>query len=80
MSKEGGGLDAEETAQFEDLWEAAVTNGVPLALRNHIISRMCPKIYGMFAVKLAVSLALAGGVGYTDGSGAGCPPFIPVLP
>ena len=30
--------------------------------RNHIISSLCPQVYGLYVVKLAVALVMAGGV------------------
>jgi len=40
-----------------------------LSGRNKIVSSICPDLYGMFAVKLALSLVLAGGVQRVDNSG-----------
>lgn len=34
----------------------------PLFARNYLISRICPQLYGMFLVKLAVALTIIGGV------------------
>ena len=34
----------------------------PLSARNQILSSLCPQVYGLYVVKLAVALALAGGV------------------
>ena len=30
--------------------------------RNHIIASLCPQVYGLYVVKLAVALVMAGGV------------------
>jgi DNA helicase MCM9 len=38
--------------------------------RNIILSSLCPKLYGMYIVKLAVSLVIAGGVVDYDTNGA----------
>lgn len=37
--------------------------------RNIILSSLCPKLYGMYIVKLAVCLVIAGGVSRRDQSG-----------
>lgn len=34
----------------------------PLSGRNKILSAFCPQVFGLYVVKLAVSLALIGGV------------------
>lgn len=34
----------------------------PLSARNWILSSLCPQVYGLYVVKLAVALVLAGGV------------------
>ena len=30
--------------------------------RNHILASLCPQVYGLYVVKLAVAMVLAGGV------------------
>lgn len=42
----------------------------PLKGRNKILSSICPQIYGLFLVKLAVALTLIGGCARQDDSGA----------
>ncbi len=37
--------------------------------RNIIIKSVCPQVYGLHAVKLALALVLIGGVQYTDSNG-----------
>lgn len=34
----------------------------PLTGRNQILTSFCPQVYGLYVVKLAVAMALAGGV------------------
>lgn len=34
----------------------------PLSARNRILASLCPQVYGLYVVKLAVALVLAGGV------------------
>lgn len=41
-----------------------------LSCRNFILKSICPQIYGMYLLKLIVSLSLIGGVSYTDPSGS----------
>ncbi|XP_062323591.1 DNA helicase MCM9 [Osmerus eperlanus] len=41
----------------------------PLAGRNHILMSLCPQVFGMYVVKLAVAMVLAGGVQRVDPSG-----------
>lgn len=37
----------------------------PLSARNRILASLCPQVYGLYVVKLAVALVLAGGVQVT---------------
>lgn len=37
--------------------------------RNHILLSLCPQVFGMYFIKLAASMVLAGGVQRTDSSG-----------
>ncbi|XP_062595563.1 DNA helicase MCM9-like, partial [Saccostrea cucullata] len=41
----------------------------PLTARNQILASLCPQVYGLYVVKLAVALVLAGGVQRIDDSG-----------
>lgn len=41
----------------------------PLSARNRILASLCPQVYGLYVVKLAVALVLAGGVQRVDESG-----------
>ena len=41
----------------------------PLRARNHILSSICPQVYGMFTVKLSIALTLIGGSNYMDNRG-----------
>ena len=46
--------------EFEKFWvDHELT---PLTGRNHILSCLCPQVYGLYVVKLAVAMVLAGGV------------------
>jgi len=53
--------------EFEEFWEKYKDN--PMQGRNQIISNICSQTFGMYIVKLAVALALIGGVRRVDPSG-----------
>nr|XP_054589720.1 DNA helicase MCM9 isoform X2 [Nothobranchius furzeri] len=52
---------------FDEFWEDYRHD--PLAGRNQILMSLCPKVFGMYVVKLAVAMVLAGGVQRVDSSG-----------
>eukprot|EP00879_Flechtneria_rotunda_P024600 GHRR01026096.1.p1 GENE.GHRR01026096.1~~GHRR01026096.1.p1 ORF type:complete len:579 (+),score=182.66 GHRR01026096.1:450-2186(+) len=54
--------------QFRDFW--AYHAKCPLKGRNKILASICPQIYGLFLVKLAVALTLIGGCARQDDSGS----------
>uniref|UniRef100_A0AAV1U299 DNA helicase n=1 Tax=Peronospora matthiolae TaxID=2874970 RepID=A0AAV1U299_9STRA len=54
-------------AEFAQFW--AKHKQDPMRGRNEIIASICPKVYGLFVVKLAVALTVTGGVSYVDESG-----------
>ena len=45
---------------FEQFWNEY--KHCPLKGRNEILSGFCPQVYGLYVVKLAVTIALIGGV------------------
>ncbi|KAF0902728.1 hypothetical protein E2562_019076 [Oryza meyeriana var. granulata] len=53
--------------KFEEFWTASRI--APLKGRNSILKGICPQIFGLFTVKLAVALTLIGGVQHVDASG-----------
>lgn len=53
--------------KFEKFWSEF--KDTPLKGRNAILRAICPQVYGLFTVKLAVTLTLIGGVQHVDGSG-----------
>ncbi|KAJ3033336.1 DNA helicase mcm9 [Rhizophlyctis rosea] len=57
-------LTDETRAEFEQFWE--MHKNAPFTGRNIILRSFCPKIFGMYIVKLAVTLILIGGVGRTE--------------
>ncbi|XP_076053168.1 DNA helicase MCM9-like isoform X2 [Oratosquilla oratoria] len=53
--------------EHHNFWEAYQFD--PLNGRNHILSSFCPQVYGLYVVKLAVAVVIAGGVQKQDSSG-----------
>ncbi|PIA52022.1 hypothetical protein AQUCO_01000125v1 [Aquilegia coerulea] len=53
--------------KFESFWSEYKDN--PLKGRNAILQALCPQVFGLFTVKLAVALTLIGGVQHVDASG-----------
>ncbi|XP_076924852.1 putative DNA helicase MCM9 [Bidens hawaiensis] len=60
-------IPAEVIQQFENFWSEF--KDTPLSGRNAILRAICPQVYGLFTVKLAVALTLIGGVQHVDASG-----------
>ena len=52
---------------FTNFWEEYET--CPLKGRNEILAGFCPQVYGLYVVKLAVTIALIGGVQRVKESG-----------
>uniref|UniRef100_A0A4W6DQL8 DNA helicase MCM9 n=1 Tax=Lates calcarifer TaxID=8187 RepID=A0A4W6DQL8_LATCA len=53
--------------EFEDFWDGYKYD--PIAGRNQILLSLCPQVFGMYVIKLAVAMVLAGGVQRIDSSG-----------
>ncbi|KAL6046116.1 hypothetical protein STEG23_023660 [Scotinomys teguina] len=60
-------MDEEVRKEFEDFWEHYKSD--PFAGRNEILASLCPQVFGMYLVKLAVAMVLAGGIQRTDAAG-----------
>ncbi|XP_054675527.1 DNA helicase MCM9 [Grus americana] len=60
-------IDEEIRKEFEDFWEKHRND--PLSGRNEILASLCPQVFGLYLVKLAVAMVLAGGVQRTDATG-----------
>ncbi|NXO49633.1 MCM9 helicase, partial [Aramus guarauna] len=60
-------IDEEVRKEFERFWEKHRND--PLAGRNEILASLCPQVFGLYLVKLAVAMVLAGGVQRTDATG-----------
>ncbi|XP_078131206.1 DNA helicase MCM9 [Sander vitreus] len=53
--------------EFDDFWMSYKHD--PIAGRNQILLSLCPQVFGMYVIKLAVAMVLAGGVQRIDSSG-----------
>ncbi|KAJ1759837.1 DNA helicase mcm9, partial [Coemansia sp. RSA 1591] len=53
--------------EFHAFWAARA--GTPMRGRDEIVASMCPQVYGLFYIKLAVLLVLISGVARSDESG-----------
>ncbi|XP_026174528.1 DNA helicase MCM9 isoform X3 [Mastacembelus armatus] len=53
--------------EFDDFWNSYKHD--PIAGRNRILLSLCPQVFGMYVIKLAVAMVLAGGVQRVDSSG-----------
>ena len=60
-------LSDEMKRRFDDFWERYQLR--PLCGRNEIIASICPQVFGLYLVKLAVALTLIGGVQRVSKSG-----------
>ncbi|XP_078251276.1 DNA helicase MCM9-like [Rhinoraja longicauda] len=60
-------IDEDIQKEFEEFWESHKAD--PLAGRNEILASLCPQVFGMYVVKLAVAMVLAGGVQRIDEAG-----------
>jgi len=60
-------VEAEETAAFLKFWSERAAE--PFRARDMILRSMCPQLFGMAMPKLALMLALIGGVQRRDSSG-----------
>ncbi|XP_058163321.1 DNA helicase MCM9 isoform X2 [Dasypus novemcinctus] len=60
-------MDEEVRKEFEDFWENHKSD--PFAARNEILASLCPQVFGLYLVKLAVAMVLAGGIQRTDATG-----------
>ena len=53
--------------EIDDFWKSYANR--PITGRNVILASLCPQVFGLYLVKLAVSLVLIGGVARTDENG-----------
>jgi len=60
----------EQRLEFEQFWHhSRIVTRKQFSARNSILGQICPKVYGLYIVKLAVMLVLTGGVQKVDKSG-----------
>ena len=60
-------VSEEQKGQFQLFWKRHEHN--ELEGRNQLLASFCPQVYGLFLVKLAVSVVLCGGVEREDTNG-----------
>ena len=60
-------ITKEKEKSFHDYWEQYKRR--PLTARNIILNSLCPQLYGMYIVKLAVCMVITGGVSRKDADG-----------
>lgn len=53
-------ITKEQKLEFESFWQ--LNRMRPFTARNIVLESLCPQLYGMYIVKLAVALLIAGGV------------------
>ena len=58
-----GAVRDEMRREFDDLWDSPGAKMHPIALRNMICRSVCPRLYGMSTIKLALLVTLIGGSG-----------------
>ncbi|XP_050410283.2 DNA helicase MCM9 [Patella vulgata] len=61
-------ITQELKSEISEFWQDHVNS--PLTARNKILASFCPQVYGLYVVKLAVAVCLAGGVQREDESGS----------
>ncbi|UYV72591.1 MCM9 [Cordylochernes scorpioides] len=64
---ETASISEEQMEEFLSFWRSH--QAAPLSGRDAILSNLCPQVYGLYLVKLAIALVMAGGVQYVDQSG-----------
>jgi DNA replicative helicase MCM subunit Mcm2 (Cdc46/Mcm family) len=57
---------SEIVKEFEDYWNEEENQKRPIAARNYICKAVCPSLYGLSLVKMALLLVLIGGSNDTD--------------
>jgi DNA helicase MCM9 len=60
-------ITKEKEKAFYEYWQEYEHR--PVTARNIILNSLCPQLYGMYIVKLAVCLVLTGGVSRKDSNG-----------
>ena len=63
---EDGNIREKYRREFEDFWGSESRKARPIAARNFICRAICPKLWGMLVVKLALLITLIGGTQASD--------------
>ncbi|KAL3808583.1 hypothetical protein ACHAXA_000243 [Cyclostephanos tholiformis] len=63
-----GNLREKFRREFDTFWSMETSRRRPFATRDYIVRAVCPKLYGMHAVKLGLLLVLIGGASVTSSS------------
>ncbi|XP_023231500.1 DNA helicase MCM9-like [Centruroides sculpturatus] len=67
-SQSSSTVDLDEMMEeFKLFWKNH--SSCPIVGRNFILSSLCPQVFGLYIVKLAIALVLAGGIARVDASG-----------
>ena len=65
-----GNLREKFRREFDAFWSDPSARRRPIATRDYIVRAVCPKLYGMHAVKLGLLLVLIGGASISSSSSA----------
>ena len=65
-----GNLREKFRREFDAFWSDPSARRRPIATRDYIVRAVCPKLYGMHAVKLGMLLVLIGGASISSSSSA----------
>ena len=63
-SGKSGAVRDELRREFDELWDSPAAKTHPIAVRNMICRSVCPRLYGMSTIKLALLVTLIGGAGH----------------
>ncbi|KAL7536652.1 hypothetical protein ACHAXR_007316 [Thalassiosira sp. AJA248-18] len=63
-----GNLREKFRREFDVFWSDATSKQHPMGTRDYIVRAVCPKLYGMHAVKLGLLLVLIGGANVSSSS------------
>lgn len=67
LASTSGNLREKFRREFDAFWSEEGAKRRPIATRDYILRAVCPKLYGMHAVKLGLLLVMIGGAAVTDG-------------
>lgn len=68
LAASSGNLREKFRREFDAFWNESGAQRRPIATRDYILRAICPKLYGMHAVKLGMMLVLIGGASIPLGS------------